>query len=84
MSQQLTNDTSTIIIRSEESHEEEDYSGLFESDMFQVDENYFRKPRPARIEVFNIENSDFQVKVRLLGMYLFIHWKDLNVFSSSE
>ncbi|KAG2387428.1 hypothetical protein C9374_001760 [Naegleria lovaniensis] len=49
---------------------EEDYSGVFESDMFQVDENYFRKPRPARIEVFNIEQSDFEVKVRLLGDHI--------------
>lgn len=45
---------------------------LDEGDMFKVDDNYYKKPRPTRIETFDIEGTDFQVKVSLIGKIIMI------------
>jgi len=63
MSEQQSNVAATTTTQ----EEEEPIFDEFTDNLFQIDESYFKKPKPVRIETYQIEGTDMEIKVSLLG-----------------
>ena len=48
-------------------------------DLFQVDPSYYRQPKPNRVEIIKIDNTDIEIKVSILGKYLISRLSEVEI-----